>query len=289
MNNRAYKLTCLLVASTMSTSVWGAELNQNYFNGMQLAWTRVPSSSTEDAPVVTPKPKQVKPTVVKPAQPSVVIPRPVTSTPSKPTPTPLVTPTPIPVTKPTQPPVAQKVQPHISKESQTFKWVIGLGVDLGGEKLGTVTYSDGSTAPVNANSGLSFNIGGVVPNGKNSGFSTQVTLGYKSGGPKIWNNDVNWSAISLEAIEHYGSNNFRMGLGVSYQINPQLKVNLPSSSSISKYNNAIGLIAQIGWIPVRENYSIDLRYTAIKFQSNDLPNSPSTNGSVAGLYASFYF
>jgi hypothetical protein len=42
-------------------------------------------------------------------------------------------------------------------------------------------------------------------------------------------------------------------------------------------------------MPVSEHYSIDLRYTLVKFQSSDVPNAAAINGSVSGLYATYYY
>ena len=103
---------------------------------------------------------------------------------------------------------------------------------------------------------------------------------------------MNWSAIPVEVLEHYRFNSLRMGLGISYQINPQLKVNIPSGSlnnKVDKYDNALGFVIQFSWVPVREHYSIDLRYTSIKFQLSETPSAPLVNGSVGGLYTTYYF
>lgn len=298
MNKHSFKLIFLLIVLTSSTSIWGDELIDKKYNGMQLAWTKVPSSNAEEtevAPKSKPKARQqtVQPAAVTPTSPAVSVTAPKPEVKSVIVPVAKPVSQPVPKTAPIildRPSQAAKSSPsHESQGSISIDWLVGVGLDMGGQELGTVTYSDGSTSPVNANSGLVFSVGGIISNGKNNPFSTQLTLGYKSGGPKIWNKDVTWSAIPLEVIEHYTMNNIRMGLGISYQLNPQLKVDLPSSSTISKYNNAIGIIAQIGWIPKREHYSIDFRYTSIKFQSSDVPDAPQVNGSVGGLYATYYY
>ncbi len=259
-----------------------------------LAWKRLPDESTEKKPAkkVT-KPTTVvpavKPTIPKtapvpPAQafPSIKAVQPATVKP------PVVKPAAIPL-RPALVVKAKSQPPHAAKTSPSIEWIVGAGYELGGEELGQVTYSDGSSAPVNANNGIMLNFGGIFPNGEGSDLSTQVTLGYKTGGPRIWSSDVNWSAIPVEIIEHYRMSSVRLGLGIAYHINPQLKVNLPSSSFISKYNNALGFILQFSWAPVKAGYSVDLRYTSIKFQPSDAASAPAVNGSVAGMYANYRF
>ena len=329
------------IVTMLSMNTWASELPPDHFNGMQLAWVRLPSPSAEGESSSNQKPKATQPaqpakaTQTPPSAPAPVAkPAPAPAAQPAPAPAPTTAPAPVPAPKPVQAPVVQpasvpvvkpepapvatpisvpaikpapvtkpaplpvtKIEPVTKQEPsrahksrlQPFKWLIGIGMETGGEEIGTVTYSDGSTAPVNANSGIVLNFGSVIANGDDSSFSTQLSVGYKSGGPKIWNADVNWSAIPVEIIEHYHTEYIRMGLGISYQLNPKLKVNLPSSSTIYTYNNAIGYIVQFSLAPIKENYSIDLRYTSIKFQSSDTPNAPVINGSVSGLYANYYF
>ena len=281
MRNRTLRLITLLIAAPYAMNLSGAEFTQVDFTGMQLAWVLVPSTTTseKEAVVAKPKPKPAAAPTATPVQPPV----------AKPVPVPLSKPVQAPVSKPAQVVVAKPAQAPLTKESQPIEWVIGLGMDFGGEELGKLYYTDGSSASVKANNGIAINAGAIIANGKNSPFSTQITLGYKFGGPRGDGGDVTWSAIPLEVIEYYRANNMRTGLGISYQIRPQLSVNLPASSYTDSYNNAIGFIAQVGWAPVREHYSIDLRYTSIKFQLSGVQDAPMVDGSVAGLYASYRF
>lgn len=318
MNKIASGLLFTLVIMTAPTSILGEELNQVDFYGMQLAWVRLPSDTSTseidtDSSKVKPKPKVkqeqapvVKPTqapepkpVVAPATRAVDVPvvKPIQLPVAKPVPAPEVKPSPVlaprpvvvPVVRPVQAVATKPVQHPASKGSPEIEWIVGIGIDLGGEVLGSVVYTDGTSAPVKANNGVYVNVGAILANGRNSPFSTQMTVGYKYGGPKGIGGDVTWSAIPLEVVEYYHASSLRMGLGLSYQMRPQLRVNLPASSSTDKYNNAIGFIAQIGWAPVKEHYSVDLRYTSIKFQSSDVPGAPTVDGSVAGLYTSYRF
>lgn len=295
MRNRAFSLITLFIAATYAMNLSGAELTQVDFNGMQLAWVLLPSTTTSEEgeklatpkskPKPKPKPKQAEALTATPVQPpaSKSVPE------VKPVLIPLSKPVQAPVSKTAQVVVAKPAQAPATKESQPIEWIIGLGMDFGGEELGKLYYTDGSSASVKANNGIAIYAGGTIANGRSSPFSTQITLGYKFGGPRGDGGDVTWSAIPLEVIEFYRASNLRTGLGISYQINPQLSVNLPASSYTDTYNNAIGFIAQVGWTPVGEHYSIDLRYTSIKFQLSSVQDAPMVDGSVVGLYASYRF
>ena len=271
MRNRNFRLISLLFAATYAMNLSGAESAQVDVSGIQLAWVLLPSATTPENEAVVAKPKPAK------------VP---TATPAKP---PVAKPVQAPVTKSTQVAVAKPAQTPLAKESLPVEWIIGLGMDFGGEELGKLYYTDGSSASVKANNGIAINAGAILANGKNSPFSTQITLGYKFGGPRGEGGDVTWSAIPLEVIEYYRATNLRMGLGISYQIRPQLSVSLPTSNYTDTYNNATGFIAQFGWAPVTEHYSIDLRYTSIKFQLSGVQDAPMVNGSVVGLYTSYRF
>jgi len=301
MNKSGYSLICLLLASTHSTSLLAEESRLDDYAGMQLAWVFLPSTPTPKDTTVTTKPKPAtQAPVVAPTQDAVTKPAPPPPTPPvqpaevKPVQAPVVTPVPkpvqAPVAVPAKRPVVSPAHPPEAAKARAVEWVIGLGMDVGGEELGKVYYTDGSSASVKANNGVALNLGAIVSNGKHSDFSTQFTLGYKIGGPRgAANGDVTWSAIPLEIIEYYRANRLRMGLGINYQIRPQLSVNLPATSYINKYKNAAGIIAQIGWAPPTGHYSVDLRYTSIKYQLSDVLDAPTVDGSVIGLYTSYRF
>jgi hypothetical protein len=278
MSKSTGNLMFLLLAAYLPMNSRGDELPLSHFNGMQLAWTSVTSTpaetdikSSKKSSAVKPAPAQAPAPVNKPAQ-VIVSPAPAT-----------------PAVKPAATARVKQVPSSDSRKHQAVQWMIGIGFDFGGDELGSVTYSDGSTASVKANNGIVVNIGTLISNGKDSAFSTQVSVGYKSGGPRLWNRDVNWSAIPIEIVEQYNSRNMRIGAGISYQLNPQLKVNVPTANFTTQYDNAIGLIAQIGWMPSKEHYSIDMRYTAIKFQVSGAPGTPLIDGNVGGLYLNYYY
>ena len=316
MKKRACNFILILITTAFSTGLSSAALNQDYYNGLQLAWVRIPPTSTteEGAAVVKPKPKPVPASESAPKPTTTPAPQPAQAPTIKPTQAPIITkppvvpvihPLPAPPSKPAQIPTPKPLQvlPVVKlapkpavKPTQTFsrkapgiEWLVGLGADFGGGELGQITYSDGSTATVNANKGVAFYFGVILPNGRESDFSTQLTLGYKLGGLRGTNGDVTWSAIPLELIEYYRVSSLRMGLGISYQINPQLSVNVPASSYVDKYKNSIGLIAQIGWAPVKEHFSVDLRYTSIKFQGDNVQGPANVDGNVSGIYTSYRF
>lgn len=168
-----------------------------------------------------------------------------------------------------------------------FKGVLGLGIEGGGDKLGTLTYADGTSVVVTANSGIVLHGGVVIVVDQ---YETQITVGLKKGGPSAKEGSVTWSDTPVEIMEFYRTGEMRMGMGLQYQINPKLVVDLPSQKETTKYDNALGFVAQIGWAPTDKPYpfSVDLRYTAIKYKENNTGNTNNIGGNVVGIYMNFY-
>ena len=169
-----------------------------------------------------------------------------------------------------------------------FKGVLGFGLDLGGDTLVSGSYTDGSTYTVKANRGVVLNGGVVMVTGA---FETQTTVGYKFGGPQAKNGSITWDVVPIELMEFYRTNNLRMGLGLVYQKSPKLVIDVSGSLSNGTYNfdNALGTVVQIGWAPKKYPFSIDLRYTAIKYKQSNVANPKDISGNSPGLYMSFFF
>ena len=311
----SYASKSLMLLLFFSTSLYAADSSNLEFNGLQMAWVKLPreTATEEKAPVSkaqtsNTKTPAVAPTPSLPAQsaPPVII------VPIKPVPQPA----PPALAAPIKPAAAQPIMappkpiklvpasPSVSKpvdrvnpsttpakvySAAELQWVIGLGIDIGGDELGKVYFADGSTKAVNANQGYVLNMGALIQNGKSRTFSTQLSVGYKLGGQWGDNGSVTWRSIPIEVIEFYQAGSMRVGLGLGYQLKPRLEVSIPSSSYTDQYNNALGVIAQFGWSPAKEPYSIDLRYTAVKYQPSSTSNTTTVKGNVVGLYASYKF
>jgi hypothetical protein len=276
------------------------EFSIDHFRGMQLAFTRLPAVPLDQASKEDQKVKSKNSsTPVKPS--AVPVTKPLAPPESKTPPTVEVKPVQVsPVKQPITPAQAAGAQNNLTQDKvrapsvvanreARMQWIAGIGFDNGGAELGVLSFANGSVTSIKANKGYFFNIGVVFPTVKGTDLSTQLTIGYKIGGVKGGNGSVIWSALPIEALEYYNMRGIRMGLGLSYQLKPKLEIKIPGSNSVDQYNNALGLIAQLGWAPFAAAYSIDLRYTSIKYQQSIAPNAPSVDGSSVGIYASYSF
>jgi len=169
----------------------------------------------------------------------------------------------------------------ISAQAMETGKVFIIGLDSGGENLEAVKISNGETVHANVNSGVFFGDGFVVGMGN---FEAQLTIGVKTnkGGGDA---DFYWLAVPVDLMLFYQVSNFRVGLGLTKHYLPRLesRSNIFTRSG-TQYDNSDGDIAQIGWEPTGGNFSIDLRFTAIKFKEKNVSNAPELNGNVIGLY-----
>jgi hypothetical protein len=168
-----------------------------------------------------------------------------------------------------------------------LRGVVGIGWDmLGGDTVVTGTCTACGTPEQKANNGLAINVGGVMIN---DAYETQATIGYKYGSPVGENGTITWEAIPIEIIQFYRASNMRIGLGFVYQINPRLVVDVPGLNYENNYDNAFGTLVQMGWAPVGEPYTIELRYSPVAYKQNNSAYPQEANGSVFGVFSNYYF
>jgi hypothetical protein len=174
----------------------------------------------------------------------------------------------------------------VAAQADEIKGVFEIGGDFGGDTLSTVVYKDGTTTDVKVNDSLVLNVGAVMINGP---FETQATVGYKFSGPSAKDGTITWHAIPLELLEFYRVSVVRMGLGLSYNINPSLVIDVPGTRQTYNFENALGTVVQIEWAPVKETYSLALRYTFIQYKQSGVSNPREIGGNMVGMYVNHYF
>jgi outer membrane protein W len=166
------------------------------------------------------------------------------------------------------------------------KWDLGFGYDAGGDKLGTAFYTNGDSTNVNANQGAAFTVGAAIANDDAKQFETVASIGFKTGGPRAENGKVTFTSFPLTVMEYYRPSDVRLGVGLTYDMSPRFTVDAPNGSGTVDFDNALGAVAQIGWAPLAQRYSVDLRYTSMNFKTG---NSAKVDGSSVGIYTSIRF
>lgn len=176
-----------------------------------------------------------------------------------------------------------------------FQTVLGLGYDAGGDDLVRVTFVDGETSSVKANQGIAFALGAMLYNTGDFDWQTQATVGMKYKSIDSSNGDIKWTSYPIELIEFYNTDMIRFGLGVSYQINPEIKTTGVVAGHDVDLDDVLGYVAQLGFkTGKRGGFSVDFRYTTIKFSGEANRNGTretlsDVSGDSAGIYVSAIF
>jgi hypothetical protein len=172
-----------------------------------------------------------------------------------------------------------------------FSWQLGLGYDLGGEKLLTLTFTDGSKESLSANQGFSFFAGVGVARvyTETVALDTSVTLGVKGWNVGSGGDSMNYLVFPLEVMERLWAGPFRLGAGFSYLLSPRLTGKGVLKPLTTDLDNSLGFLVQAEWIgerkPGKPGGSLGLRYVVQKlgFSGSNVTADANTLGFTLGL------
>ena len=159
---------------------------------------------------------------------------------------------------------ACSLAPAVSQAAD-LRPVFVAGYDTGGDKIATVTFTNGDTQSIRANEGLY--IGGglsVLNDDKNLEFVG--TLNYKYAAVHADNGDITWTRVPIDALLFYRVEKFRVGGGLTFQLSPRLKGSGLASNINVNVDNAVGLLLQADYLLGKVN--IGLRGTLVDFKAN---------------------
>jgi hypothetical protein len=172
-------------------------------------------------------------------------------------------------------------------QAYEYKMVGGIGWDFtGGDIVASGPDLNCGSGTQRANNGLAISIGGAILAGS---YETQASIGYKYDNPSLENGKITWAAIPLEVIQFYRPSNIRVGLGLIYQLNPKLTVDVTGTKYSNNFDNSLGALAIIGWAPQDRSFTVDLRYSFISYKQNNPAYPHEANGNVLGIYTGIYF
>jgi hypothetical protein len=175
-----------------------------------------------------------------------------------------------------------------SAEGLEYQWVVSAGYDSGGDRVVQGTYTNGITEGIYAGQGYAVNLGAVIYNNPEHSAETQVTVGYKFGGPIGTNGYTNWYALPIEVVQFYRpGEDVRAGLGVSYQTDVHIKSDVDKVVNVLNFKPALGLLLDVGYSPPKAPYSMDVRYLKIRQKLQDFEKS--FDGSLIGFYFQYRY
>ena len=166
--------------------------------------------------------------------------------------------------------------------------VVGLGYDLGGEKVGSALFEDGTKENLHANEGIQFVGGFTIP--LMTALRLQSTIGYQVGGTDADNGKMTWSSFPWETTLLAQLGNIRIGGGTVYHLSPEFKTSgFLADLGDFKFDDTLGYQAQIAWSPNRRlsagQYNIGIRYSSVEFKRNDL----KVDGDSTGIFVNYLF
>ncbi|HVM31759.1 MAG TPA: outer membrane beta-barrel protein [bacterium] len=175
-------------------------------------------------------------------------------------------------------------------QAVTFHPLIGFGAEFGGDKLLSVTYSDGSKSDVYAGQGFSA-FGGVAAQGlidlSPITLDLQATLGVKySTISDASNASLDYFRFPLELLAFVHWRDLRVGAGPVYHFGNSFTGSGTLSPYTFTFDNAFGVTAQADYT-FGQHWNIGVRFTSITYQS---PSNGigKTNGDNVGGELSYF-
>jgi outer membrane protein with beta-barrel domain len=160
--------------------------------------------------------------------------------------------------------------------------MLKAGLDTGGDKLLTVTFTDGSTKTIRANEGLFVGVGASIVN-ETKDMEAELSLSAKFATISANNGDVTWTRFPLDALVFYRFPSFRVGGGLTYHMNPKVSSSgvalIPSDVQI---DNALGYVLQADY-RFGEKIGLGLRYTGLEYKLHSASAGTSATSKSNGV------
>jgi hypothetical protein len=164
--------------------------------------------------------------------------------------------------------------------------LIGGGLTVGGDKLATVIFTDGSSEDIRAGQLIQFYAGLVyqsVPQ-----FSVQATVGYHVDDSGDGDASLRFSRYPLEVLGHYHVNDkWRFGGGVRFVNGAKLAPRGDLSGDTVEFDNTTGVVVE-GEYGFSRHLGLKLRYVSEEYETK-FPFADTVDGSHVGVMLNFYF
>lgn len=165
-----------------------------------------------------------------------------------------------------------------------LRFLVGMGISAGGDKLATARYTDGSNVNLHAGGLVYFTAGAdyhFTPN-----FSLQGTVNYHVDQANADNGDIKFQRFPVELIGYYQPNpSWRIGGGVRYTSNPKLRSSGAASGLDTDFDSTTGAVIETEWF-TSPRLGVKLRYVNEKFKPHGYEE---IDGSHVGLSINYYF
>ena len=167
--------------------------------------------------------------------------------------------------------------PGLAAQGAEIRPLLKAGLDLGGDTLLTVAFTDGDTKEIKANDGFYFG-GGLAVIDAERRMEYHLTAAFKYGLIAAENGDVEWTRFPIEALAFYRLARLRLGGGLAYHVSPRIETSGAVGNPDVKFKNALGAVLQADWL-VSEKIALGGRYTILEYDvKGDFSGSAKSNG-----------
>lgn len=193
-------------------------------------------------------------------------------------------------------PAAQAPQAQLSQAGQMQQqpprfvqkklyYMIGMGFTVGGDKMVTAEFTDGSDQTIHAGGLVAFT--GGIEYRFNPRFSLQGNVGFHVDNSTASNGDVHFRRYPVELIGYFhASPKWRMGGGVRHVTNVRLK----SSGAIGGYDvqfdDTTGVLAEVEYM-FSPNAGVKMRVARETYTVSN--TNIKVDGNHVGIFGNFYF
>ena len=171
-------------------------------------------------------------------------------------------------------------------EGRPLRFVLGTGVTFGGEKLATVTYTDGTVQDIRSGGLVAYYVGLDVRATPQVSF--QATIGgHVDSTLGAGNGSVRFTRVPVEVLGYYHVNDrIRLGGGLRLVNSPELVGRGVASNVGVSFDNTVGLVLE-GEYSFTRWFGLKLRAVSETYQASG--GGTKANGDHVGAYVNFYF
>lgn len=169
-------------------------------------------------------------------------------------------------------------------ERAPLRFMVGMGLSGGGDKLVAVEYTNGDS--YNIKSGGLIYLTGAADYRVSPEFSIQGTLNYHVDRANAKNGDIKFQRFPIEVLGYYHLNNaWRLGGGVRYVTGAKLSGSGAASDLDVKFDNTTSAVLETEYF-FNQNFAMKLRYVKETYKTRGYED---VNADHVGLSGNFYF
>lgn len=150
---------------------------------------------------------------------------------------------------------------QVPPKPHTFGWVLEGSLEMGGDLLGELIFTDGSTQKLYYGQGGTVAFGFELRPAALPNFGVRSTVGMKFLTNASENADISFTRIPIEVVgSYYLPQDWRIGAGLAYHVNAEF--NGDGFAPDESYDPAAGATIELGWRWAA------LTYTSMEYKSN---------------------